>query len=100
MVIFTATHCLHGEETRAAFDEKVASLYHDLDGGFSPLAWFFPPWMPFPRCEEAIGRGEGGGGGGGGRNKGPVLARQTRGLCRSRGALCDTDFHASFAIFV
>jgi len=49
MVIFTATHCLHGEETRASFDETVANLYHDLDGGFSPLAWFFPSWLPFPR---------------------------------------------------
>lgn len=48
MIVFTATKCLHGHETRKAFDETVAGLYHDLDGGFSPLAWFFPPWMPFP----------------------------------------------------
>jgi len=48
MVIFTATHCLHGKETRASFDETVAQLYHDLDGGFSTLGWLFPYWVPFP----------------------------------------------------
>ena len=29
-------------------DEKVAQLYADLDGGFTPLAWLFPSWIPFP----------------------------------------------------
>ena len=29
-------------------DERVAQLYADLDGGFTPLAWLFPSWMPFP----------------------------------------------------
>lgn len=48
MIIFTATHCLHGKETRDQFTPDTAALYHDLDGGFSPLAWFFPSWMPFP----------------------------------------------------
>eukprot|EP00051_Salpingoeca_urceolata_P000791 m.36129 g.36129 ORF g.36129 m.36129 type:complete len:502 (+) comp10989_c0_seq1:273-1778(+) len=48
MVIFTATRCLHGKETRDRFDETLAHLYHDLDGGFTPLAWFFPSWVPFP----------------------------------------------------
>jgi sterol 14-demethylase len=48
MVIFTATHCLHGLETRNNFDAHVADLYSQLDGGFSALAWFFPSWVPFP----------------------------------------------------
>merc|ERR1712166_246589 len=48
MIVFTATRCLHGDETRAAFTADVAALYNDLDGGFSPLAWFFPRWVPFP----------------------------------------------------
>lgn len=52
MIVFTATRCLHGKETRDAFNEEVAHLYHDLDGGFSPLAWFFPPWMPFPSFKK------------------------------------------------
>jgi len=48
MIVFTATRCLHGAETRKQFTEDVAKLYDDLDGGFSPQAWFFPAWMPFP----------------------------------------------------
>lgn len=49
MIVFTATRCLHGIETRKAFEGgDVAALYSDLDGGFSPLAWLFPYWMPFP----------------------------------------------------
>jgi len=49
MIVFTATRCLHGKETREVFNaEEVAEIYSDLDGGFSPQAWLFPPWMPFP----------------------------------------------------
>ncbi|EDQ86357.1 uncharacterized protein MONBRDRAFT_38433 [Monosiga brevicollis MX1] len=48
MIIYTATRCLHGNETREDFDEDVAKLYHALDGGFTPQAWFFPPWLPLP----------------------------------------------------
>eukprot|EP01147_Barroeca_monosierra_P000814 gene814-4096_t len=48
MIVYTATHCLHGKETRENFDQDTAKLYHDLDGGFTPLAWFFPTWIPFP----------------------------------------------------
>eukprot|EP00045_Choanoeca_perplexa_P008241 m.75954 g.75954 ORF g.75954 m.75954 type:complete len:538 (+) comp14413_c0_seq1:91-1704(+) len=48
MIIYTATNCLHGKETRATFDESVAKLYHALDGGFTPQAWFLPPWLPLP----------------------------------------------------
>eukprot|EP00050_Salpingoeca_kvevrii_P013372 m.28254 g.28254 ORF g.28254 m.28254 type:complete len:500 (+) comp4914_c0_seq1:89-1588(+) len=48
MIIYTATRCLHGLETRERFDATVAALYHDLDGGLTPLAWLAPPWIPFP----------------------------------------------------
>eukprot|EP00049_Salpingoeca_infusionum_P017835 m.354555 g.354555 ORF g.354555 m.354555 type:complete len:530 (+) comp17053_c0_seq1:416-2005(+) len=48
MIILTATNCLHGDETRRNFDTDTAKLYEHLDGGFSPLAWFFPYWVPFP----------------------------------------------------
>ena len=48
MIVFTATRCLHGQETRDAFTADTAALYSDLDGGFSPLAWLFPNWIPFP----------------------------------------------------
>eukprot|EP00048_Salpingoeca_helianthica_P014852 m.223878 g.223878 ORF g.223878 m.223878 type:complete len:511 (-) comp16344_c0_seq1:445-1977(-) len=48
LIIFTATRCLHGLEVRSQFNEDVAQLYHDLDKGFTPLAWFLPAWLPFP----------------------------------------------------
>jgi sterol 14-demethylase len=48
MIILTATHCLHGREVRNNFDASTAELYADLDGGFTPLGWFFPRWFPFP----------------------------------------------------
>lgn len=37
LVIMTASRCLLGEEIRAKLDESVAQLYHDLDGGFTPV---------------------------------------------------------------
>ena len=49
-----ATRCLHGKEVRERFDEEVANLYHDLDNGFTPLAWFLPAWIPFPRYRHII----------------------------------------------
>eukprot|EP01135_Chromosphaera_perkinsii_P000557 Nk52_evm19s123 gene=Nk52_evmTU19s123 len=48
MVIMTASRCLLGEEVRALLYEGVADLYHDLDGGFTPAAWFLPAWLPLP----------------------------------------------------
>lgn len=48
LIILTASRCLHGKEIRSMLDERVAQLYADLDGGFTPLAWLFPSWMPFP----------------------------------------------------
>ena len=53
-VVFIATRCLHGKEVRERFDEEVANLYHDLDNGFTPLAWFLPAWIPFPRYHHII----------------------------------------------
>jgi sterol 14-demethylase len=32
---------------------QVAGLYHDLDGGFTPAAWFLPSWLPLPRSVRA-----------------------------------------------
>ncbi|KAK3726661.1 hypothetical protein RRG08_016970 [Elysia crispata] len=48
LIILTASHALHGKEIRACLDEHVAQLYADLDGGFTPLAWLLPGWLPFP----------------------------------------------------
>ncbi|XP_072029880.1 lanosterol 14-alpha demethylase-like [Amphiura filiformis] len=48
LIILTASRCLHGKEIRSMLDERVAQLYADLDGGFTPLAWLFPSWIPFP----------------------------------------------------
>ncbi|KAF4123391.1 sterol 14alpha-demethylase [Geosmithia morbida] len=45
ITIFTASHALQGDEVRSRFDEKLASLYHDLDMGFTPInfqLWWFP----------------------------------------------------------
>eukprot|EP00126_Sphaerothecum_destruens_P007631 Sdes_comp19924_c0_seq1m12357 len=48
LVIMTASRCLLGKEVRSMLDERVADLYHDLDGGFTPAAWFLPSWLPLP----------------------------------------------------
>lgn len=37
ITIFTASATLQGKEVRAAMDKSFATLYHDLDGGFTPL---------------------------------------------------------------
>lgn len=37
ITIFTASATLQGKEVRAAMDKSFADLYHDLDGGFTPL---------------------------------------------------------------
>ena len=46
--MIAATRCLHGKEVRDRFDEQVAKLYHDLDNGFTPIAWLLPSWLPLP----------------------------------------------------
>jgi sterol 14-demethylase len=47
ITIFTASHCLQGDEVRSRFDESLASLYHDLDMGFTPVN-FMLHWAPLP----------------------------------------------------
>jgi len=50
LTIITASRCLLGKEIRS--DPKVASefvdLYHDLEGGLNPVAFFFPH-LPIPQ---------------------------------------------------
>lgn len=45
LIINTASRCLLGKEIRELLHEKVASLYHDLDAGLTPIS-FFAPWLP------------------------------------------------------
>ncbi|KAG9249868.1 cytochrome P450 51B [Emericellopsis atlantica] len=47
ITIFTASHALQGQNVRNRFDESLASLYHDLDMGFSPIN-FMLHWAPLP----------------------------------------------------
>ncbi|KAI1097999.1 cytochrome P450 [Jackrogersella minutella] len=47
ITIFTASHCLQGKQVRNKFDESLASLYHDLDMGFTPVN-FMLHWAPLP----------------------------------------------------
>lgn len=48
ITIFTASHALQGIEVREQFDESLASLYHDLDMGFTPIN-FMLHWAPLPQ---------------------------------------------------
>ncbi|KAH8591406.1 lanosterol 14-alpha-demethylase [Bisporella sp. PMI_857] len=47
LTIYTASHSLQGKEVRDQFDTSLASLYHDLDMGFSPIN-FMLHWAPLP----------------------------------------------------
>jgi len=47
ITIFTAASALQGPEVRSKLTNEFASLYHDLDGGFSPIN-FVLPHAPFP----------------------------------------------------
>ena len=47
ITIFTAGRSLQGEEVRRKLTTEFASLYHDLDGGFTPIN-FLLPWLPLP----------------------------------------------------
>ncbi|KPV73978.1 uncharacterized protein RHOBADRAFT_16174, partial [Rhodotorula graminis WP1] len=47
ITILTASATLQGHEVRAAMDKSFAQLYHDLDGGFTPLNFVFPN-LPLP----------------------------------------------------
>ncbi|XP_072048404.1 lanosterol 14-alpha demethylase-like [Amphiura filiformis] len=48
LILLIVSRCLHGQEIRSIFNERLAKLYADLDRGLTPLAWLFPSWMPFP----------------------------------------------------
>ncbi|KEY71026.1 hypothetical protein S7711_00850 [Stachybotrys chartarum IBT 7711] len=47
ITIFTASHALQGQAVRKKFDVSLASLYHDLDMGFTPVN-FMLHWAPLP----------------------------------------------------
>ena len=47
ITLYTASRSLQGEEVRNNFDSSFAELFHDLDGGFSPIN-FLLPWAPLP----------------------------------------------------
>ena len=47
ITIFTAGRALQGEEVRRKLTNEFAALFHDLDGGFSPIN-FILPHAPFP----------------------------------------------------
>ncbi|KAL7269579.1 Lanosterol 14-alpha-demethylase [Rhizina undulata] len=51
LTIFTASRSLQGKEVREALDGSFAQLYHDLDGGFTPMNFLFP-WFPFPHNKK------------------------------------------------
>ncbi|QIW96636.1 hypothetical protein AMS68_002154 [Peltaster fructicola] len=48
LTIYTASRSLQGKEVRDRFDSSFADLYHDLDGGFTPIN-FMLPWAPLPQ---------------------------------------------------
>ncbi|KAI1084715.1 cytochrome P450 [Whalleya microplaca] len=48
ITIFTAGRSLQGKEVRSKLTNEFAQLYHDLDGGFSPIN-FLLPWAPLPQ---------------------------------------------------
>lgn len=47
ITIFTASRTLQGSEVREGLDASFADLYHDLDGGFTPINLLFPN-LPLP----------------------------------------------------
>ncbi|KJX92214.1 cytochrome P450 like protein [Zymoseptoria brevis] len=47
ITIFTAAITLQDPEVRSKLTNEFANLYHDLDGGFSPINWVAPNF-PFP----------------------------------------------------
>jgi cytochrome P450 len=47
ITICTAAATLQGREVREGLDKSFAGLYHDLDGGFTPLN-MIAPYLPLP----------------------------------------------------
>jgi sterol 14-demethylase len=52
---FTSSRCLLGKEFREGMSEEFAAVYHDLEGGVTPLAYLHPnlPVPSFRRRDEA-----------------------------------------------
>lgn len=42
ITILTASRCLHGDDVRENLFNEVARIYHDIDKGVTPLAFFWP----------------------------------------------------------
>ena len=55
ITILTASRTLQGSEVRSRLDKTFADLYHDLDGGFTPLNFLFPslPLESFRKRDRA-----------------------------------------------
>lgn len=55
LTIYTSSHCLLGAEFRYELTEEFAQIYHDLEGGVTPLAYNFPnaPIPAFRRRDKA-----------------------------------------------
>lgn len=51
ITIFTASRSLMGDEMRKRFDASFASLYSDLDKGFTPINFVFPN-LPLPQYRK------------------------------------------------
>jgi sterol 14-demethylase len=51
LTVFIASRCLIGHEFRQNLSTEFASLYHDLEGGISLLA-FFQPYLPVPSFQR------------------------------------------------
>ena len=47
ITILTASRTLQGREVRESLDKSYADLYHDLDGGFTPINFVIPN-LPLP----------------------------------------------------
>lgn len=55
ITILTASRTLQGSEVRANLDKSFSDLFHDLDGGFTPLNFLFPnlPLESYRKRDEA-----------------------------------------------
>ncbi|EGF98193.1 uncharacterized protein MELLADRAFT_46108 [Melampsora larici-populina 98AG31] len=55
ITICTASATLQGKEVRSGLNKSFAKLYHDLDGGFTPLNFVFPnlPLPSYKRRDQA-----------------------------------------------
>ncbi len=58
LTVFIASRCLIGPEFRKSVSTEFARLYHDLEGGINPVAFFWPhlPLPSFRRRDRARAR--------------------------------------------